>query len=628
VKRLILCALLAACGRTGPPHETPREPCAERNPLRNLYFGDLHVHTGWSFDAQAFDVHTTPADAYRFARGEPLDLPPLGPDGKGTQRIQLDRPLDFAAVTDHAEFLGEVEVCLTPGAEGYDSSLCRDYRAGSSPAVTLFGTQLTFGAPTRLDEICGRGGARCEGALGEVWRRTIEAANQAYDTSSACRFTSLVGYEYSGATGFSTLHRNVIFRSDRVPPPTSYYEEPTPDGLWAALERTCLKDAGGCDVLAIPHNSNESNGHMFFVEYPGATSPDEERALAERRAALEPLVEIYQHKSASECMNGLSGVIGAPDEQCDFELHRRTPFEDCGDGRGTGGITRLGCFSRLDFVRNALLAGLAEEARLGVNPYRLGFIASTDTHNGTPGAADEQAFLGHRGLDDATPEARLGRGNLTPGGIEFSPGGLVAVWAEENARGAIFDALRRREVYGTSGPRLVVRLFGGFELPSDLCSGADGVARADAAGVPMGGELPAGSGAPRFFVQALRDPGSRGAPLERIQIVKGWQAAEGAHHQVFDVAGGPGGTSVDLATCSPRGSGADALCTVWTDPAFDPQAPAFYYARVLENPTCRWSTWACNALAPAQRPASCTDPAVPKTVQERAWSSPIWYRPR
>ena len=500
----------------------------------------------------------------------------------------------------------------------------------------LCGARLRFVAPTdepaRFSDTCGSDGSQCTGPAASVWARIQAAANDAYDKSADCSFTSFIAYEYTAANGFSTLHRNVIFKNDHVPFPTSHFEQPTPEGLWQELRTTCLDAGTGCDVLAIPHNSNESNGNMFLVEYPGAKSPDDERAQAGRRVAIEPLVEIYQHKGSSECFNGLSGVVGGPDEQCEFEKPNRMPVNDCGDRPGAGGVSRRGCFSRLDFVRGALLAGLQESARIGVNPYRLGIIASTDTHNGTPGAVYEPTFAGHRGTDDDTPAKRLGDGTLTPGGIEFSPGGLTAVWAEENSRPSLFDALRRREVYGTSGPRIAVRFFGGWALADGLCGDPQLVDKGYAGGVPMGGVLPARpkDASPVFVISALRDPGTPAhpsVPLERIQIVKGWLEGSEAHQQIFDVAGSATGASVDPDTCSPTGSGADSLCAVFRDPTFHAEQRAFYYVRVLENPSCRWSAYTCNALSPADRPPSCSDPAVPRTVQERAWSSPIWYEP-
>lgn len=611
------------------------EQCAAYNPLRNAYFGDLHVHTTYSFDVHAFDVRTTPAQAYRFAHGDPVALPPLDETGQGTVNVRLERPLDFVAVTDHSEFLGEVEVCTTPGSAAYDSTTCALYRAGGNPATRKFGLLLTTDQPERLSAVCGADGQGCQPAASEVWNRIVTAANDANDTSSACTFTAFVAYEYSGGPGLSTLHRNVIFRNDHVPFPTNFFDQPTPRGLWTELKATCLDSAEGCDVLAIPHNSNESNGNMFYVEYPDATSPAEARDQARFRAAMEPVVEIYQHKGDSECMNGLSGIVGAPDEQCTFEKRRRpNSFADCGNETGQMGTIDQGCVSRLDFVRNVLLTGLQENDRIGANPYQLGIIASTDTHNGTPGLTEERSFNGHRGTDDNTVALQLGNGLLYAGGIIFNPGGLAGVWAQENSRDSIFNALRRREVFGTSGTRIAVRVFGGWNLPANLCAAPDWLQTADAYGVPMGAVLPprpGGGGAPRFVINALRDPGTNtrpGMPLQRLQMIKGWVDGLQSHEQVFDVAGDPNnGADVDLATCTPRGAGFDGLCTVWTDPSFAPNQRAFYYVRVLENPTCRWSTYTCNALTPDQRPPSCTDPGVPKTIQERAWSSPIWYQP-
>ena len=622
---------LAGCPVAPTPTPVPEESCPDRNPLRNVYFGDLHVHTTYSFDAYLWDVRTTPGDAYRFARGEPLLLPPLDAQGNGTRMAQLERPLDFTAVTDHAEFLGEVETCIVPGSGGYDSPTCQQFRAGGATIYANIGARLIGSNPTRLADVCGADGKICRDAAGEVWSRIQDAAATAYDH---CHFTSFVAYEYSRAFSGSTMHRNVIFRNAQVPFPVSTFEEPTPQGLWRELQASCLDAGTGCDVLAIPHNTNESNGRTFFVEYPGAQGIGDQRVQAQFRGAIEPLVEVYQHKASSECFNGLSGILGAPDEQCDFEKRRQGPVIDCGDRVGSLGAVTMGCVSRLDYARGALLAGLREEDRLGVNPYRLGFIASTDTHNGTPGHTEEWNFMGNQGANDASPAVLLGPRTFVSEGIVFSPGGLAAVWAEENSRSSIFDALRRKETFGTSGTRLSVRVFGGWNLPANLCTDPNLVQSGYAQGVPMGGVLgprPAGAGAPMFVIDAFRDPGTAahpGAQLQRLQVIKGWIADGQATQHVYDVAGEPGnGATVDLTTCMPQGSGHDSLCTVWTDPDFDPAQHAFYYVRVLENPTCRWNTWLCNALPPDQQQPSCTDPTVPKTVQERAWTSPIWYTP-
>lgn len=612
-----------------------REPCADRNPLRNVYYGDLHVHTGNSFDAWVFEVRTYAAEAYRFARGEPIALPPLDDAGRGTQTLRLDRPLDFAAVTDHSEYLAEIAACTTRGAAGYDSATCVGYRAAENDSIYQFGWRITRPDPQRFPDLCRDGVLNCRGDLArDVWQRIQDAAEAAYDRTAACGFTTFVAYEYSGAPNLSNLHRNVIFRNAEVPDlPLSFFEAPAPEDLWAHLRQDCLDRDDGCDVLAIPHNSNWSNGNLFSLTYGGAETPAAQREAAALRARLEPVVEIVQHKGDSECSNGFAALMGAPDELCDFEKLRDPGFADCGEGTGRGAMAGVGCVSAYDFVRNALKRGLAEWQRLGVDPFHLGIIGSTDTHNGTPGAVEEADYLGHWGDNEDEPAERLGPGGVTPGGVRFGPGGLAAVWAVENSRDAIFEALRRREVFGTSGPRIAVRMFAGWDLPEDLCDAPGLVATGYARGVPMGADLPPPSaGAPRLVVQAMRDPGTAerpGTPLQRIQIIKGWVDAEGGlHERVYEVAGdADGGAGVDPDTCALRGDGFDTLCASWRDPDFDPALPAFYYARVVENPSCRWNAWACNRLEPASRPASCTDPATPKTVQERAWTSPIWYLP-
>ena len=609
-----------------------REPCAARNPHRNAYFGDLHVHTVYSFDASRYDVRTRPDEAYAFARGETVWLPPLGPDGKGTRPVKLRRPLDFAAVTDHAELMAETALC-TSDDPAADSKTCKAY-VGVGGVATL-GQLLSDPTPAHPADICGDGDAACLARSATIWEEQQAAAEDLYDRSSACAFTTFVGYEYSGSPYVSNIHRNVIFRNERVPAlPVTYMDEPDPRGLWAALRGACLDAGDGCEVLAIPHNSNWSNGRLFPVESAGGTSEAERAAVASERVALEPLVEIFQHKGDSECSPGLESPLGPPDELCGFEKLRKPPFEDCGDTVGEGGMINLGCVSRADFVRTALVEGLREEQQVGVNPYKLGIIASTDTHNGTPGAVEEDRFAGHVGVDDDQPTERLGPTGLLPGGNINNPGGLAGVWAVENSRDALFEALRRRETFGTSGPRITVRFFGGFGYDDGLCDDPDLVAKGYAGGVAMGGDLPAGSapdGAPRFVVAAQRDPGTAdlaGTPLQRVQIVKGWVDAAGAgHEQVWDVAGGPNDASVDPETCAPTGAGADALCAVWEDPAFDPEQRAFWYVRVVENPSCRYVAWECLTLPEADRPATCTDPAIPKTIQERAWTSPIWYSP-
>jgi hypothetical protein len=640
---LALLALLGGCGST--PVDAPdagaggrtgytetREPCADRDPLRKAFFGDLHVHTSLSFDAWTYDVRTLPADAYRFARGETIKLAPLDEKGQPTRPVKLARPLDFAAVTDHSEYLGETSLCTTPGSPAYDTPTCKQYRPGS-----FFGLGVGAEPPARAD-ICGPDGTPCTDAALPVWKLIQDAAEAAYDRSSACSFTSFVAYEYTLSPFGSNMHRNVIFRNaTALPTPITYYDAPKPLDLWTQLRATCNDAGNGCDALAIPHNSNVSNGRLFHVEYWGKKGIEDEKRQARLRAEMEPLVEIYQHKGDSECINGLSTNPGAPDELCDWEKMPKAPLLDCGPtGTGTGALAGIGCTSWLDYVRNVWKAGLMEQARLGVDPYKLGVIASTDTHNGTPGWVDEASFEGHLGNADRDPEVALGTTAVAAPPLRSSPGGLAGVWAEENSRDAIFDALRRRETFGTSGPRITLRLFAGWDYPDTLCDDPELVKKGYEGGVPMGSDLRPrlfSQGPPRLVLSALRDPGTAESPgtlLQRIEVIKLWLGPDGVPHEKVMVAAGKAdnGASVDESTCAPKGPGADLLCTVWSDPDFDPTLAAAYYLRAVENPTCRWSTLVCNALSPEQQAAlSCDALGMPRTIQERAWSSPVWYTP-
>jgi hypothetical protein len=350
-------------------------------------------------------------------------------------------------------------------------------------------------------------------------------------------------------------------------------------------------------------------------------------ADARLRAEWEPLIEMMQHKGDSECRLG----AGSEDELCGFE---KLPYDSFAGKYVSWQAEPSGPGN---FTREALKRGLLQQVQIGANPFKYGLIASTDTHLGTPGLVEEDRHPGHGGAgappSGAAPDA-------LPDDLEFNPGGLAVLWAEENSRDSLFAAMRRREAYGTSGPRMVVRFFGGFGLPEDLC-GSDRFAEIGyREGVPMGSDLPSGAAtAPTFAVRALRDPGTRARPgtlLQRVQIVKGWVEEGKVREVVYDVAGSAeNGASVDLATCQTAGPGAEKLCGVWTDPDFDPSEHAFYYARVLENPTCRWSQYVCNAhrvdcsepggVAPGL--AACCAEDHRRSIQERAWTSPIWYAP-
>lgn len=603
------------------PPAPQREACAARDPLRRPFYGDLHVHTGLSFDALGQGIRVRPRDAYRFALGEPLELPPYG---EGAPRIRLRRPLDFAAVTDHAELLGETRICQEAGLPGHDSLVCRLVRRLPGLGYVLVnGTVLSRQPPERLG-FCGSGGGRCLEAARGPWREIREAAEEFYDRSAACRFTTFVAYEWSSMPDGRNLHRNVIFRSEAVPElPTSALETPTPEGLWEALRRGCLEAGTGCDAVAIPHNSNVSGGLMFTLTGPDGSPPSPEQA--ELRARLERLVEVTQHKGDSECRPT------AEDELCSYEKLAYPLLREMVTAREPLPIPPG------SYVREGLLAGLAEEAAGRPNPLAFGLIGSTDTHLGAPGQVDEDRHVGHAA---GSVTIRFGVPPF-PDRPDFNPGGLAGLWAEENSREALFAAMKRREAFGTSGPRIAVRLFGGYAIPDDLCSAPDFAARGYASGVPMGGELPPDPAGrpPRLAVLATRDPGGDGVPttpLQRIQIVKGAVVDGRPVARVFEVAGDPAGSAtVDPETCAPRGPGFDRLCAVFEDPEFDPEVPAFYYARVLENPSCRWNAWVClrqgvdcarpETVAPGLEP--CCDPSTPRTVQERAWSSPIWVHP-
>jgi hypothetical protein len=597
----VLAFLLVACTRCSSVEDTAevrtREACSSHEPTRQVFWGDTHVHSSLSFDARAYEVTAGPEEAWAFARGEEVD------------GLRLARPLDFAAITDHAEYLAEIPACTDPASPAYAVDTCVNYREGPhAQNVQLFGVKMSLTDPDRFEDICEA--IDCEAEALVTWQRIQDAAEAAYDRSSDCSFTSFVAYEWSGTPLVANMHRNVLFETWRVPErPTSYFEEPTAEGLWDALRRDCSQAGTGCDVLAIPHNSNLSNGGQFLFH------ADAESALV--RAELEPLVEVYQHKGDSECRNGLEGILGEDDPLCDWEKVRdpQERPQDCGDEGGSGGLTYSGCVSRRDFLRGILLEGLEIQEQVGANPFRVGVIAATDTHYAMPGMVDEAAWDGHLGIAEDDPEERLADPKLNPGGIIDSPGGLAGVWAEENSRESLFAALQRRETFGTSGPRIELRMFAG-DLPMDACD-LDEETLLELAyrdGVPMGSELPDGQPA-RFVVWARADERA----LERLQLVKGWSDGEGEHIEVVELAGELVGDP-DMATCEPGPGGQDRLCAVFDDLDWGGE-PAFWYARAVEVPTCRWSWQDCLLLD--EEHEACEDPSE-HIQRERAWGSPVF----
>ena len=611
-----------------------RERCENFDPLRRPFFGDTHIHTAYSFDAGGQDTRNTPRDAYAFSKGAEVGLQPYTADGKPTRTAQLRRPLDFAMVSDHSEALGEVRICRDEANPEYDSDFCFFFRNFGPVAFNALAVRTIVGKDRW--KYCGEDDALCLKTAEVVWGDIQAAAEEAYDRTPACTFTSFIGYEYTASGGGgANLHRNVLFRNDKVPAyPTSWVETPSARDLWTTLQQTCIEGNPGCDVLTIPHNSNLGGptGLMFqsagVRDVADADMPvDAEEARLRQR--WEPLIEIMQHKGDSECLLGGDTT----DEACGFEKLPYNSFAGVGRFRALNLDADLEP-TRKGMVREALKKGIRLEDEIGVNPLKYGIIASTDSHLGTPGLTAEDDSKGHGGA------GMRGSGAGLPDDLEFNPGGLAVIWAEENSRDSIFAAMQRREAYGTSGTRPTVRFFGGYDYADDLCEDPAFVEKGYAGGVPMGGDLAgtADGGAPKLAVWALQDTGTEdapGTPLQRIQIVKGWVEDGKVHEKVFDVAGGPNDASVDLATCERKGAGERQLCSVWTDPEFEADERSFYYARVLENPTCRWSQQLCveagiDCADPASVPAGyagCCAPEHVRTIQERAWTSPIWYAP-
>lgn len=619
-----------------------------RNPARNAYFGDLHVHTKYSFDAYAFGTLASPSDAYRFAKGEAIKHP-AGFD------IQLREPLDFYAVTDHGFFMGVSPVAADTSSDFSKYSFAEVLHDLNAPdnmgRLSILDRMRSFAVARGIAAAIVDGTLDPEEPLAitrSAWADSINAADEHNDPG---RFTALVAYEYSiTADDNGSLHRNVIFESsDRVPEvPFSRMHSLNVEDLWDWMDT--MREAG-VESLAIPHNSNKSNGHMFkLVDWAGDPFDDE---YAVQRIRNEPLVEITQIKGTSETHPALS----SRDEWADFEL-----VSTRGGGMGAPVASKVDG----SYVRQALQQGLAMEAQGITNPFAFGFIGSSDTHTGTS-QNDEANFVSKLGVLSADAQLRGsvplsffesviaemmpgqsaaevdGETYLGSQTTEFGASGLAAVWAEENTRESIYAALRRKETFATSGPRMRLRFFAGYGLPDDLLETADGVAHAYANGVSMGADLapnPGGSdgsgseSAPQFAMWAQADANS--APLQRLQIIKGWIDAAGeTHEDVIDVACADGaqinaatnrcpdnGATVNLSDCSYSAkTGSSELRVVWTDPNFNASERAFYYARVLENPTCRWNTW--DAIRAGTKPRS----DLAATLQERAWSSPIQYVP-
>ena len=624
---LSACALIVGCRRAeseqapAPPAAQSAAPAgvvADADYPTRVYFGDTHLHTALSLDAGASGTTLVPADAYRFAMGEEVT-------GASGQKAKLSRPLDFLVVADHSDQMGFIadlkvgkpELLANPMAkQWYDLMQAGQGGDAMMSIVTAFG-QGKF--PKDIMYNPGTPGYQA------TWQSIIKAAE---DANRPGRFTAFIGYEWTSLVAGNNLHRNVIFRDNgdrasQVEPFTNYPPGSSdPRELWKWMQ--AYESRTGGQVLAIAHNGNLSNGMMFpLVE--SFTGKPIDREYAHTRAKRERIYEVTQMKGDGET----HPVLSPNDEFADFERW----------DKGNLDMTALKQPSMLEFeyARSALKNGLKVEAELGVNPYKFGLIGSTDAHTGMA-TTDDNNFWGKTAPNEPGPQRwehpfiKTDQGVIM--GWEQVASGYAAVWAKENTRESLFDAMQRKEVYATTGPRMTVRFFGGWDYASDD-AGRDLVAAGYGKGVPMGGDLtaaPTGK-APTFLVAAMKDP--EGGNIDRIQVVKGWIDARGVlQEKVYDVAwsgdrkpGADGklpavGNTVDVANATWTNTiGSPELARMWRDPDFDPELRAFYYVRVLEIPTPRWTAYDAKRFNVAMAKD------VPMTTQERAYTSPIWYTP-
>ncbi len=603
------------------PAKPPYSPYAGRNYPTRPYFGDTHLHTSFSMDAGAFGARLTPRDAYRFARGEEIT-------SNTGQPVKLSRPLDFLVVADHSDGFGFFPQLMSgdptllateQGRRWYDQIHSGQGAVAAIDIIRSFGRgELPSGFP-----LPGTRGYRA------AWKQVIDAAEAFNDPG---RFTAFIGFEWTSNTGGNNLHRNVLFREDGakaslVEPYTTLKPlgSDNPEDLWKWMAAT--EERTGSEVLAIPHNGNLSNGLMFpMIEAFGKKL---DKNYAETRARWERLYEVTQTKGTSEAHPYLS----PNDEFASFEIWDK--------GNLDLSVPKTKDMLQYEYARTALQSGLVLEAKLGTNPYKFGLIGSSDAHTGLA-AMEEDNFFGKTAPQEPSAE-RLTKAFVkgATGGTsimdwEVGASGYAAVWATENSRAAIFDAMQRRETYATTGPRMAVRFFGSWDFEAKDGHNRMPAAIGYAKGVPMGGDLsaaPAGK-APTFIAAALKDP--IGANLDRIQIIKGWVDKAGkTQERVYDVAVSGDrtidadgrcktavGSTVDVANATWTNSiGAPELITVWKDPDFDPALRAFYYVRVLEIPTPRWTAY------DAKRFGTTALDGTTMTFQERAYTSPIWYTP-
>jgi len=598
-------------------------PYAGRNFPTRVFWGDTHLHTGFSMDAGAFGARLGPVDAYRFAKGEEI----MASSG---QPVKLSRPLDFLVVSDHSDGMGFFPIVSSGSPDVLADPTGRkwyDLIAGGRGAEAAIDIIRTFGRNEMPEAIFPAPGTR---AYRNAWETTIKAAEEANDPG---RFTAFIGYEWTSNAGANNLHRNVIFRDDaskasQTEPYTTLppLGSPNPVDLWKWM--TDFEARTGGRVLAIAHNGNLSNGRMFPI-IESFTNRRVTREYVETRARWEPLYEVTQIKGDGET----HPMLSPNDEFANYEIWDKGNLDLT--------VEKTPAMLESEYARMGLRNGLLLERDLGTNPYKFGMVGSTDSHTGLA-AVEEDNFFGKS--TSAEPSAERTEHPFIPAARPGGPtvmtwetiaSGWAAVWAADNTREALFDAMERKETYATTGSRMIVRFFGGWEFDMSDAQNRMPAEIGYRKGVPMGGDLraaPAGR-APSFLVAALKDP--IGANLDRIQIVKGWLDERGAtHEQVYDVvwsgnrtrgADGkvpPVGNTVDVANATWTNTiGAPELSTVWTDPSFDATQSAFYYVRVLEIPTPRWTAY------DAKYYGLTLGPEVPMIQYERAYTSPIWYTP-
>jgi len=610
---IILVTVLSSCKQENKDTKSPVEATPnyehngqsyniEENPLKEAYFGEQHLHTAASMDAFIAGTRLTPDDAYRFAQGEEVMV--------NGRPHTINRPLDWAAVTDHAEFLGEAYTLMNPGTPGYDSEAAKSMR--DAPDLQ---SALAVYKKYVLDALAG-GSAHPDFWQGyesvkSQWQVNIEATENNYKPG---KFTTIHAYEWSSAPNTANLHRNVFFRDTNLPDmPFSANEGASPQELWNWM---MTQEENGVKVFCNPHNPNESKG-MLFPEVAMNNKPIDE-TYAKTRQHFERNLEMMQTKGNSEVVPD----FWPNDELADFENARSLQEYN---GR---------IFEKHNFIRYGLTRGVKYKAELGINPFKYGFVGGTDSHNAAMSNVEEFNYVGHHGMADKTALDRSR--NEQDGEMynrDMNPGGLTGVWATSNTREAIWDGMHNRESFATSGPRIKVRFFAGNGFQESYGSYEEMVKDGYAKGVPMGQNYE-GTEAPEFLVWALKDPIAPN--LDRVQIIKGWVDAAGEMHDtIYDIAASenrlradgsvePIDAPVNMETGEfNKEKGSPEFTVVWRDPDYDPSQNAYYYVRVIQLPTARYSLWDEIRNPDVRYPED-----TKRVIQERAWASPIWIEPK